>query len=148
MKGARIEIDIDDYLTEEEKKDLCIEYFKKALYGSDNHKERILSNLAYSAAESIIDASLTKEQLHAIKIRALEIIQNITETTVFRKKDAWGSLDSIAYTTLQEAMEENKDIIKEKVKDAILKKDYLKDLSDQKEIIREILLNAIVEVIR
>jgi hypothetical protein len=125
------EINIDDYVSEEEKKELCIEYIRQTLRGdgNENHKERVLSNMAYTAAHSLIDESLSQEDIEIIKLKTKEIILNSSNYGVFRKKDAWGSEDSVAWIEVKKAIEENKYLINDLVKKAILSRDYEKDLN-------------------
>jgi hypothetical protein len=142
---AMIEIDIDDYVSEEEKKQLCIEYVRETIRGSTTNRERILSNMAYSAAFNIIDSALTPEMMQTIKDKVFQITSDPSSFNIFRKKDAWGSEDSEAYLEVKKAVSEHKHLIAPLVKQAILDKDYLKDLPEFASELGETLINALIK---
>ena len=100
-----IEINIDEYVSEEEKKSLCIEYIREVLRGdgNKNHKERVLSNMAYNASYKLIDEALTKEDLKTIRATTKKLIQDKNGFGIFRKKDAWGEEDSAAWLEVKKA---------------------------------------------
>ena len=125
-----VEIDINDYLSEDEKKQLCINYVKETLRGDSHHEERVLSNMAYEAAFAILDSVLTPEMMETIRAKATEQITKVSDFGIFRKKDAWGQEDSPAYVEVQKAVNEHKHLINPIVKQAILDHDYEKDLPD------------------
>lgn len=125
-----VEIDIDDYLSNEEKKQICIDYVKETLRGDRSHEERVLSNMAYNAAFAILDSVLTQEMMESIRAKATEQITKVSDFGIFRKKDAWGQEDSLAYLEVQKAVTEHKHLINPLVKQAILEHDYEKDLPD------------------
>lgn len=139
----KIEIDIDNYLSEAEKKEICIEYFRELLIGNDHHKERILSNMAYDAAFHIIDSALTPEMMTDIRKKIPEIISDVSSFNIFRKKDAWGSEDSEAYLEVKKAVAEHKHLISGKVKDAILARDYTNDIDNITGSVGDIIINAL-----
>jgi len=139
----QVEINIDDYLSDEDKRQLCIDYVKETLRGDHNHEERVLSNMAYSAAFAILDSVLTPEMMVAIKQKATEQISKVSDFGIFRKKDAWGSEDSEAYVEVKKAIAEHKHLIKELVKKAILEHDYSKELPDSSDYIGECIIDAL-----
>lgn len=139
----KVAIDIDEYLTEADKKELCIEYVKEILRGDRHHEERVLSNMAYNAAFSILDSVLTPEMLQQIKEKATEQITNASDFGIFRKKDAWGQEDSPAYLEVQKAVAEHKHLINPLVKKAMLERDYLGDLPKSADYIAEVVIDAL-----
>lgn len=139
----KIEINIDDYLSEEEKKDLCIEYVKEVLRGDKHHKERVLSNMAYNASYKILDESLTEENIKTIKTKVKKIILNDHAYGIFRKKDAWGQEDSEAYKEVKRSIEKHKHLIDDKVKQAIVNRDFDKDVDDNYLFLGEAIINAL-----
>lgn len=142
-----IEINIDDYVSAEEKKELCIEYIRETLRGGDNpnHKERVLSNMAYNAAFKLLDEALTKEDHVLIHSKVVEIIKDDSAYGLFRKKDAWGQEDSVAYVEVKKAIEEHKHLINGLVKQAILDRDYSKDIGESSEWVGEIITDALIK---
>lgn len=129
---SKIEINIDDYVSEEEKKQLCIDYIKETLRGDGNshHKERVLSNMAYEASYKLLDDSLTKEDMKTIRTKTKRLIQDKNAYGIFRQKDAWGSEDSAAWLEVKKAVETHKHLIAGLVKQTILERDYKRDLDD------------------
>jgi len=142
-----IEINIDDYVSEEEKKELCIEYIKETLRGSgnDNHKERVLSNMAYAAAEKLLNSALTAEDIHMIQISVKDIIKDPSSYSLFRKKNAWGLEDSVAYLEVKKAVEKYKHLIDGLVLQAIKNRDYAKELNANADYIGEAIVQAITK---
>ena len=139
----KVEIEIDDYLSEEEKKQLCIDYVRETLRGDAHHEERVLSNMAYSAAFAILDSVLTPEMMNTVRDKAEEQIKAITDFQIFRKADAWGHEESPAYLEIKKAVEENKHLIAPLVKKAMLERNYLGDLPKSSDYIAEVIIDAL-----
>lgn len=127
----KIEINIDDYVSDQDKRSLCLEYIREILRGdgNSNHKERVLSNMAYNSAYRLLDDALTKEDLKTIRTKTKKIIQDKSSYGIFRKKDVWGQEDSVAWVEVKNAIETHKHLISDLVKDAILNRDYEDDLN-------------------
>lgn len=138
-------INIDDYLSNEEKKELCIEYVREVLRGDAHQRERVLSNMAYEAAFSILDSALTEEMMKIVKEKAFAQIEKVTDFHIFRKKDAWGQEDSVAYLEVKKAVEEHKHLINPLVKKAILEKDYATELPKSADYVGDVLIDALVK---
>ena len=138
-----IELDIDDYLSYDEKKQLCIDYVKETLRGDPRQEERVLGNMAYSAAFAILDSVLTPEMMQSIRETATEQISKVSDFHIFRKKDAWGQEDSPAYVEVRNAVNEHKHLINPLVKQAILEHDYEKDLPDAGENLSWCIIDAL-----
>jgi len=133
-------IEIDNYLTENEIKKICIDEIKNIVRTGG---ERLVNNLAYTSAAAILDGALDNDHFDQIRKRAVSIIDDLTDFTVFRKKDAWGSEDSIAYKVLQGAMDENSDLIREKVRSLIETHDFGKELNENSEYIIDVVVDAL-----
>jgi hypothetical protein len=140
-----IELNIDDYLSYDEKKQLCIDYVNETLRGDIHHKERVLSNMAYEAAFAILDSVLTPEMMTSIREKATEQITKVSDFAIFRKKDAWGAEDSPAYLEVKKAVEENKHLIAPLVKKAIQEKDYSAELPKTADDVGYVLVDALVK---
>jgi hypothetical protein len=139
----KIEINIDDYLSKDEMKQLCIEYFKNTLAADPVNTERILDNMAYSAAFKILDSVLTANMMLIIRKKVNKRITDISDFDIFRKKDAWGSEDSEAYLEVKKAVSEHKHLINGLVKKAILEHDFSKHLPDASDYIGECIVDAL-----
>jgi len=141
---TKIEINIDDYVSEDEKKTLCIEYIKDALRGQkENHRERVLSNMAYNASYQLLDEALTEEDKKTIRTKIKKLIQKDSSYDIFRKKDAWGQEDSEAYLEVKKAVNQNKHLINGLVLEAIQKRDYEKELNENSNYIADVLIEAL-----
>ena len=123
----KLTVNISDYLTDEdilnECKDQCRRSVQEYLTDKKN-MERVLSNMAYSASYKFLDDCLTDEMMSSIKLKTREIIESDSSFGLFRKKDAWGAVDSPAYSEQKRAMEEHKHLISPLVKKAIQDRDY------------------------
>lgn len=139
---GKIEININDYLSKEEIKELCIEYVKDTLKGNKHHEERILNNLGYHASYAILDSVLTQEMMEIVRKRVLKQITDC-DFGIFRKKDAWGSEDSEAYLEVKKAVAEHKHLISGLVKDCILKKDYEAEINENGSYLVDFLIEAL-----
>ena len=129
-----MEINIEDYLDRDEIKDIIKNQIR---YIVERDAERLLTNSAYYVVFKAVDEALDNSAKEFIKAKAIAIINDLSEYSVFRKKDAWEKEDSIAYQVLQEAMNENKDLIKQKVREAIENRDYEKDIQNSMDYISE-----------
>jgi hypothetical protein len=139
-----VEINIDDYLSEHEKKQICLDYFRGLISGADtSSRERILSNLAYSAAFAIYDEALDEEMKTTIRNKVASIIKDESHFGVFRKKDAWGQEESEAYLEVKKAVAEHKHLINDLVKKAIIERDYFKDIDDHSSYIGDVVVQAL-----
>ena len=114
-------INIEDYLTEDQIKQIIVTELRIKI---KKDAERILNNCAFYVVFRAVDEALDGGAFNLIRDKAKDVIKNLGSFEVFRKKDAWGKEDSIAYKELQKAMEENKPLIHEKVKNAMEKFDY------------------------
>ena len=107
-----------------------------------NDVERILSNTAYSVVWDAVDLAIDGKAKDVIKEKALKIIENVSSYSVFRKKDLWGKDESVAYSTLQSAVEENKNVIRENVKKIIDSYNYSTAINE------ELITDAVIEIIK
>lgn len=129
-----MEINVEDYLDRDEIKDIIKNQIR---YIVERDAERLLTNSAYYVVFKAVDEALDNSAKELIKAKAIAIINDLSEYSVFKKKDAWETDDSIAYQVLQEAMNENKDLIKQKVREAIENRDYEKDIQNSMDYISE-----------
>lgn len=122
-----IEINIHDYLSDDDVKDVL----RKAIY--DEIKESIrydkslttfISNLSYKYVFNMVD-EIVKESIgtgieESIKQKVPEIINDLSSYSIFRAKDNWQT-ESVGQKLLNEAVIENKDLLKDKVKELLVK---------------------------
>lgn len=109
-------IDFGEYLSEQEQKDIATEVLRERLTeylkgGSD--VDRIIGNVAYhvvwaALAEVDIDVDVLAE-------KTATVVRNLSAYTVFHPA-SYGQPASTAYTLLEKAVYENKDMITKRVK--------------------------------
>jgi len=106
--------------------------------------ERILNNAAYQVVWTAVDAALDGNSKEKIVNKAAEIIDGLTEFSVFRRKaHGWDADDSIAQKELDRAILANTDLIQQRVKHIIENHNYEHDLKDNSEYFAEIVLEAL-----
>ena len=137
---TNIEIDIDDFLSESEKKEYAIEAFKEVLKkGMFNGKEgvqldseiqRVIGNISHSIVmKSIQDYIPNCENL--IKEKTLNIINDGDfHYQVFKKKDAWDKEESLAITYMREVIVQNKKEFQEKIRETIKNYDATEEIKN------------------
>lgn len=138
-------INIDDYLTEEEKKEIIIQQFAAvATKSSIDEVARVITNEGYyivvNALNEVFDGDVEK----AIKDKAIQNINKMSEYLIFRRPDAWEREHSKGWEILQQCMTDNKDLINQKVVDHIegINKNHLQGCLE--EIIAEIIEKRII----
>lgn len=136
-----IEIDINDYLSESEKKDYAIEAFKETIKKGmfkdkqgiqlDSEIQRVIGNISHSIVMEEVQKYIPNyEQL--IKEKTLQVINKDSFSyEVFKKKDAWDKEESLAITYMNQTIKENKDLFQRRIKETIENYDLSKDISEQ-----------------
>ena len=115
-----MEIDIENYLSDTEIKNIIIEEFRGEIQKSirRNGVTTFIANLAYQNVFEEINKEASNFE-NEIKEKTKEVIENLTSYSVFRKKDLVDNEDSLAQKYLEQSVENNKDIIENKVKDIL-----------------------------
>ena len=122
-----IEVNIHDYLSDDDVKDVL----RKVIY--DEIKKNIrynkslttfISNLSHKYVFNMVD-EIVKESIgigieESIKQKVPEIINDLSSYSIFRAKDNWQT-ESVGQKLLNEAVIENKDLLKDKVKELLVK---------------------------
>jgi len=115
-----MEIDINQYLSEEDKRRIAEEEYRNAMRSwVVVDKERILSNAAYTVVQKLVDEQFGEDMNKILVDKTVEIIKNLSSHSVFKRKDAWDKDESKGYKYLQEAVDNNKDLIEAKVAEII-----------------------------
>lgn len=115
-----MEINIENYLSDIEIKNIIIEEFREEIQKSIRRTgvSRFIANLAYQNVFEEINKEAPNFE-NEIKEKTKEVIENLTSYSVFRKKDLVDNEDSLAQKYLEQSVENNKDIIENKVKDIL-----------------------------
>lgn len=120
-----MEIKIEDYLDESEIKEIVEEelrYKIKEMFKTERETNRILTNLGYYNTFKIVEEEVPNFK-EIIKENTKKQCLNISTYEVFRSKDCFNEKDSLAQKYLLEAVEENKNIIKDRVKEILREMD-------------------------
>lgn len=116
--NMNINIDIKDYVSEEEIKDIIGDEIRRSVrYHMNTEAElsRIITNISYKELWKQIELEVPNCE-KTLKEKTIERIRNISDYDIFRRKDAYGAEDSLATKLIDECVKENKDIINDKVK--------------------------------
>lgn len=109
-------IRIEDYLSEDQMRDIAIEEWRSICREACNgHQERIISNVAHDVVISMVAEALGDTALEQIRAKAISVIENLTEFTVFKRPDAWDRGPSPAYSALMDAVKANSELVNKKV---------------------------------
>lgn len=146
-----IDINIDHYLSEENKLELIKDAFKEEVkrglnrdsfgFISSNHKdklknyERVVSNSVYYYLETYVDKELNSNLQELISKNVNKTIKGKKDYSynIFRGKGTFEKKDSIGQQILNKAIRDNESFIQNKVKESINKffnnndKDFLYD---------------------
>ena len=139
-------INIENYLSEEEIKDICKEGLRnniKKQFSSEKEIMRIITNLSYYELWEEIEKEVPNCK-NIIKEKTIMQLNNISTYDVIRRKDEFNSSNSVAQEFIENYVKENKEIIENKVKT------ILNELSktDIKYEIEEIIENYIENLFR
>lgn len=143
-----MEIKIEDYLSREEIKEILEDQIRESIkdkFTNEKEFERILFNLSYEFVYQEIDKATGKNSRELILKKTESILNNIKNYSVFRD-GSYGSPKSLAYKILEGAVANNTELIKQKVRECILSKDFSKEVWDQFISSQESFLSAIYEV--
>ena len=136
-----ITIDINDYLSESEKKQYVIEAFKETIKRGmfddkdgiqlDREIQRVIGNISHSIVMDEVQKYIPNcEEL--IKQKVLKIItEDSFSYQVFKKKDAWENQESLAITYMNETIRANKELFQKRIKETIENYDLSKDIAEQ-----------------
>lgn len=125
-------IEIENYLSDDEIRQIVEEEFRnriKSLFRTEKEIIRIVTNLGYYNTFKIIENEVPNFK-ELIKEQTKKQCENISSYSVFRKKDAFESENSLAQDYLEEAVEENKEIINKRVVEIMNSIDN-QDLADE-----------------
>ena len=113
-------INIEEYLTKEEMKEIATQEFKKHI----NHQareslERIINNSAYQVVWSAVDESLDNEAKDFLKEKVIKIIGDMSAFNVFATPNAWDRKENMAHSILIQAVKDNYDQLARQVENQI-----------------------------
>lgn len=118
-----MDIKIEDYLDEQEIKEIC----KDVLYQKIRENMRglnvndIIANISYAEVEAMVDTYVGEDNFCKKEIpqKVHKAIDELSTYTVFRKADAWERKNSIAYDIMQEECRASRPRIKARIEQII-----------------------------
>lgn len=117
-----MEINIKDYLTESEIKEIVIDEFRNSLRNhlrDEKEVTRIISNAPYYKLYEVVDENLPDGYKETIKNKVTELINSIDSYHVFRYDYTTRKAENIGSRIVEEAIVDNKELIKENVQKVI-----------------------------
>lgn len=115
-----IEIDLNEYLSEDERKQIAREEFRNQCARiSQKDFERIISNSAYYMVGETVDAHFDGGMVEVLKANAIKVIKNLSSSTVFSPPSAWDRASSKGFDHMQAALDELKPMIQARVAELI-----------------------------
>lgn len=118
-----MDIKIEDYLSEEEIKEIC----KDVLYQKIREDMRklnvndIVANISYAEVAAMVDTYVGENDFCKKEIpkKVHKVIDDLSTYTVFRSADAWERKNSVAYDIMQEECRASRPLIKARVEQII-----------------------------
>lgn len=136
-----MELRIEDYLSEEEIREIAkeeiVRQVREAIRKDD--LDRIITNSAYKFVWKAVDEQINGDLISLIRDKTINIINDLGSYCVFHRKDVFENEDSKAYTYMQQAIEDNKEIIFNKVKEIMMDIDKEKIMSEVYDIIYQVI---------
>jgi len=113
--------EIEQYLSDEEKKDIALRVFEEKLRTSFNttEAERVVTNMAYKLAEKLVSDNIGEQFQEAIEDKLPEIINDLSSYTVFSRGDNYGAFrkePTLAWKIVDDWVKKNNAQIEDRVK--------------------------------
>lgn len=137
-----IEINIDDYLSEEEKKEIAIDVFRQQVKSqlfkscdgtvqSDSEVQRIIGNITHEIVFKEVQKYIpdVKEQIQENVKKSLS--KKDLSYYIFRTKDLWDKEEGLGTTYLKQAIKENELIFKNRIKEVMANYDLEPTLTEE-----------------
>jgi tRNA 2-selenouridine synthase SelU len=114
------EINFEEYLSEEERKEIVASVFReKCVETLKNDGERVLSNASYTIVVKMVDEIFDNKMHELLAQKTKSIIDGLTSYTVFKRKDHWDKDESVGWRLLNEVMAESKPLLKNRISEII-----------------------------
>lgn len=111
-----IEVNLDDYLSEYEKKSIAKQaFYDKCANKYMNDHERLFSNAAYGVVAELVNKEMDNDVSTIIRDKAISIIKDMSSYSIFKDPDAWEREASKGFTILQKALDESAHLIQARV---------------------------------
>jgi len=127
-----MEINIDNYISEDEKREIALEIFRdkvKKAFGGDQYsdsgkeRDRVIKNAVAHWITEYIETTLTNEDKLLLQDNVREsIVKANYSFYIFSKPDVWDRTEYTAHKVITQAVKENEEFIKSKVTEAIVER--------------------------
>lgn len=117
-----LEIDVLDYLAEDEIKTVCkdaVAYQIAQILDSEESITRMISNCAYMLVWQMVDDALAGGLNDLIRTKVIDVINGLSSYSVFRNKDLLCNQDSVGQKILDEEVSAARPLIKARVESII-----------------------------
>lgn len=141
--------DIEEYLTEEDKKRIAQEVFRGYVskqLNTETDLQRFISNTAYKLVSDHCDTLLTTSMESLLKSNVTKVVNGLTEYTVFRKPNVWDDGTNGMYNFLAQCLDEHKPRIKEIVAERVDKESLETIKGEMKHLVVEAVQNIYKEI--
>lgn len=113
---SEITVNIDDYLSEDDKRRICREQFSTAAgFKAREDFERIIKNASYEIVRDEVDKLFDGNMESFLKQQIEKVISSLSAFTVFNRPDAWDKTASKGWHILQDAVQEASPLIHQRV---------------------------------
>ena len=133
MENNQLVLNVDNYLTFEEKRSIVKELFTEKvseLLSKESNITRIISNISHEIVFNEVQKFIPNYE-EQIKLNVQNTLrENKLDFYIFKRKDAWDKDESLAIKYLNETMIANKDIFQSRIKDCIENYDLSNDISE------------------
>ena len=119
MTNKTFEIKVDDYLTEDEIKDIVIDEVRSNVRSrNEENLTRIIKNASHYWFHDIVSEVMGENFNEKIEQQVKEILSKVSSYTIIRD-GSYGEKPSKAYLLMQEYVEKHKSILENRVKEKI-----------------------------
>ena len=119
MTNKAFEIKVDDYLTEDEIKDIVIDEVRSSVRSrNEENLTRIIKNASHYWFRDIVSDVMGENFNEKIEEQVKEILSKVSSYTIIRD-GSYGEKPSKAYLLMQEYVEKHKSILENRVKEKI-----------------------------
>ena len=119
MTNKTFEIKVDDYLTEDEIKDIVIDEVRSSVRSrNEENLTRIIKNASHYWFHDIVSEVMGENFNEKIEEQVKEILSKVSSYTIIRD-GSYGEKPSKAYLLMQEYVEKHKSILENRVKEKI-----------------------------
>jgi hypothetical protein len=136
-----MEIDINEYLSEEDKKEIAIDVFRQQVKNqlfkktdgtvqSDSEIQRVIGNITHEIVFQEVQKYIPDAE-ELVKKNVMKAIKKDMTYQVFKKKDAWDREESLATKYMREEMIANEESFKERIREAMASYDLDPSINEE-----------------